>query len=190
MELLLSAAILLILLPISAISHSQLEPANEMAAAHLTKLLSTYIEALHIIHNHGVLDGYGHISVQNPDDPRTFFMMHQRAPALVSRLDDISEYRVSDAEPVDPDAPAAPLERYIHSETLKRYSHVNVVVHGHAEELVAFGVSSVRLKPVIHMAPFLGRFANVSIVCCSYNLRGTYSVLTPFVWYRARNTLF
>ncbi len=98
----------------------------------------------------------GHLSVRNPDDPATFFMMRQLAPAAVSRLEDIGEYRISDAEPVDTSTPVAPLERYIHNEVLKRYSDVNVVLHGHPEELVAYGISSVKLRPVIHMAPFLG----------------------------------
>ena len=137
--------------------HNQLLAAYEiMASADSTELLSTYIDALHILHHHGVLDAFGHLSVRNPDDPETFFMMHQLAPAAVSRLENIGEYRISDAEPVDTSTPVAPLERYIHNEALKRYSEVNVVLHGHPEELVAYGVSSVKLRPVIHMAPFLG----------------------------------
>ncbi len=127
-----------------------------MASENTTELLSTYIDALHILHHHGVLDVFGHLSVRNPDDPATFFMMRQLAPAAVSRLEDIGEYRISDAEPVDTSTPVAPLERYIHNEVLKRYSDVNVVLHGHPEELVAYGISSVKLRPVIHMAPFLG----------------------------------
>jgi len=96
--------------------------------------------------------------------------MHQLAPALVSRLDDIGEYRISDAEPVDPSTPPAPFERYIHSEILKRYSDVHVVLHGHPEELVAYGVSSVKLRPVIHMAPFLGTSDNMTIY---YNINSS-----------------
>ncbi|KAK4236692.1 class II aldolase and Adducin N-terminal domain-containing protein [Achaetomium macrosporum] len=127
-----------------------------MASTNITQLLATYIHALHILHHHGVLDGYGHLSVRNPDNAATFFMMHQRAPALVSGLDDIGEYRVSDAEPVSPGTPAAPLERYIHSETLERYPDINVVLHGHAGELVSYSISDVPLRAAIHMAPFLG----------------------------------
>ncbi|KAK3898698.1 class II aldolase and Adducin N-terminal domain-containing protein [Staphylotrichum tortipilum] len=133
-----------------------------MISANITSLLATYIDALHILHHHGVLDGYGHLSVRHPDNPPTFFMMRQVAPALVSGLDDIGEYRVSDAEPVHPDTPAAPIERFIHSELLKRYSDVNVVLHGHPNELIACSIApEARLKPVIHMAPFLG--SNVPI---------------------------
>ncbi len=127
-----------------------------MAAPNTSELLATYIDALHILHFHGVVDGFGHLSARNPDNSTTFFMMHQLAPAVVSHRDDIGEYRILDAEPVDPGIPAAPLERFIHSEVLKRYSDVRVVLHGHPKELVTSGVSSVALRPVIHMAGFLG----------------------------------
>ncbi|KAL2167448.1 hypothetical protein VTG60DRAFT_1199 [Thermothelomyces hinnuleus] len=52
---------------------------------------------------------------------------------------------------------AAPSERYIHSEVLKRYPGINVALHGHPEELTAYSISNVPLRPVIHMAPFLGK---------------------------------
>ncbi|KAJ4289381.1 hypothetical protein N0V88_006860 [Collariella sp. IMI 366227] len=104
----------------------------------------------------GLLDGYGHLSVRNPDNPPTFFMMHQLAPALVLGLDDVGEYRVSNAEPVYPGTPAAPSERLIHSEVLKRYPDVNVVLYGHPEELISYSISHVPLRAAIHMAPFLG----------------------------------
>jgi ribulose-5-phosphate 4-epimerase/fuculose-1-phosphate aldolase len=108
-----------------------------MVSANITGLLATYIHALHILHFHGVLDGYGHLSVRNPDNPPTFFLMGRIAPALVSGPEDIGEFRVSDAEPVRPGQPQPPIERYIHSEVLKRYPDVNVVLHGHPQELVS-----------------------------------------------------
>ncbi|KAK4151221.1 class II aldolase and Adducin N-terminal domain-containing protein [Chaetomidium leptoderma] len=148
-----------------------------MVMVNITELLATYINALHILHYHGVLDGYGHLSVRNPNNPPTFFMMHQMAPALVSGLDDIGEYRVSDAEPVHPGTPAAPLERYIHSEILKRYSDVNVVLHGHPEELVAYSIGSVPLAAVIHMAPFLGEKVPVFDITDYYQPNDTQDLL-------------
>ncbi|KAJ4287495.1 hypothetical protein N0V88_007595 [Collariella sp. IMI 366227] len=127
-----------------------------MVTVNITQVLANYIHALHILHYHRVLDGYGHLSVRNPDNPPTFFMMRQLAPALVSGLDDIGEYRVSDAEPVYPGTPAAPAERFIHSEVLKRYPDVNVVLHGHPEELISYSISHVPLRAATHQAPFLG----------------------------------
>ncbi|KAL2263588.1 hypothetical protein VTK26DRAFT_6055 [Humicola hyalothermophila] len=128
-----------------------------MVSTNYIQLLATYIDALHILHHHGVLDGYGHLSVRNPNNPSTFFMSHRDlAPALVSGLDDIGEYRVSDAEPVGPDTPPTYLERFIHSEIYQMYSEVDVVLHGHAEELVSFSVSVVPLRPVVAQAAFFG----------------------------------
>ncbi|KAL2015394.1 hypothetical protein VTK56DRAFT_5548 [Thermocarpiscus australiensis] len=127
-----------------------------MYTANITQLLATYIHALHILHNHGVLDGYGHLSVRNPINPPTFFMLHTVAPALVASLDDIAEYRVSDATPVDPNAPQGPIERFIHSEMLKRYPDINVVLHGHPDTLISYSINHVPLRPAIHMAGFLG----------------------------------
>ncbi|KAK4096966.1 hypothetical protein N658DRAFT_435070 [Parathielavia hyrcaniae] len=120
-----------------------------MVSTNLTELLATYIHALHILHFHGVLDGYGHLSVRNPNNPPTFFLMGRLAPALVSGPDDIGEFRVSDAEPVAPGMPEPPIERYIHSELLKRYPAANVVLHGHPPELISYSVSDVPLRPWI-----------------------------------------
>ncbi|KAK4120143.1 arad-like aldolase/epimerase [Parathielavia appendiculata] len=120
-----------------------------MVSANITELLATYIHALHILHLHGVLDGYGHLSVRNPDNPPTFFLMGRLAPALVSSPDDIGEFRVSDAEPVSPGMPQPPIERYIHSEVLKRYPDVNVVLHGHSPELFLYSLTDVPLRPWI-----------------------------------------
>lgn len=43
------------------------------------------------------------------------------APALVTSREDIEEYHVSDASPVNPDASRGFAERFIHSEIYKRF---------------------------------------------------------------------
>lgn len=122
----------------------------------LNAILYTLITASHICHYHGVLDAYGHISVRSPNNKSTFFLSHNLAPALISDLDDLVEYRVDDAEPVNPDTKAGYSERCIHSEILKKYAHVNSVIHSHAPDVLPFCISDVPLKPSIHMAGFLG----------------------------------
>ncbi|KAG7286844.1 hypothetical protein NEMBOFW57_009161 [Staphylotrichum longicolle] len=148
-----------------------------MVSTNLTELLAAYINALHILHRHGVLDGFGHLSVRNPNNPPTFFMVHAIAPALVSGLDDISEYRISDAKPVNPDDPAGPIERFIHSEVLKRYADVNVVLHGHPPELITYGVSSVKFRPVFHGAAFLGEHVPIFDITKHYQPNDTQDFL-------------
>ncbi|KAF2169524.1 hypothetical protein M409DRAFT_19938 [Zasmidium cellare ATCC 36951] len=119
-------------------------------------LFSTLITANHILHNHSVVDAYGHISVRNPQNPQTFFLSRSLAPALVSKREDLEEYYVEDASPVNKDAPKGYAERFIHSETYKKYSGVNSVVHAHNEAVLPFSITSVPLRPVFHMGGVMG----------------------------------
>ena len=84
-------------------------------------------------------------------------MPRNTAPANVASHKDLVQYHVSDASPVDPNAPRGYVERYIHSEIYKRYPQVNGVIHSHAPETVPYGITSVPLRPCIHMAGFLGK---------------------------------
>ncbi|KAK5707332.1 hypothetical protein LTR17_020783 [Elasticomyces elasticus] len=85
------------------------------------ELFATLITANHILHYHNVVDAFGHISARNPQDDRTFFLSKNVAPALVSGRDDIEEYYVADASPVNKDAPDGYKERFIHSEIYKKF---------------------------------------------------------------------
>lgn len=114
------------------------------------------VTASHILHYHDVLDAYGHISVRNPDNADTFYMPRNLAPALISTVDDIVEYKVEDASAVEENAPRGYLERFIHSEIYKRYPGINCVVHSHAADVLPYCVSKVPLKATTHMAGFLG----------------------------------
>ncbi|MCJ1305710.1 hypothetical protein MMC08_008526 [Hypocenomyce scalaris] len=121
------------------------------------QLLRDLITANHIIHYHGVVDAYGHISVRHPDQPDTYLMSANMAPALVSSPTDFVQYRVEDSTPYyNENAPRGFIERYIHSEIYKRYPHVQCVVHSHAEAVLPYAVSGVPLEPMYHMAGFLG----------------------------------
>lgn len=82
------------------------------------------------------------------------------APGTVSSVDDLVAYRIGDASPVDPNAPKGYSERFIHSECLKAYPEMHAVVHSHAEECLPYGVTGVKLKPIYHMAGFLGQSAD------------------------------
>ena len=82
--------------------------------------LKDLITANHILHNHHVLDAYGHISLRNPNNPQTFFLSHSIAPALVTSPSDIVEYNIEDASPVQDGVSKGYNERCIHSEILKK----------------------------------------------------------------------
>jgi ribulose-5-phosphate 4-epimerase/fuculose-1-phosphate aldolase len=122
----------------------------------LEDLFSGLVTACHILHHHGIFDAYGHISVRSPDNPATFWMPCNMAPALVSSSDDLVEYKVDSAEPIEKNAKPGYLERHIHSEIYKRFPTVNCVVHSHASDVLPYTVSGVPLRSTIHMASFLG----------------------------------
>ena len=54
------------------------------------ELLEDLAIANRILVNEGVLDGFGHISVRNPDRTDRFYISRSMAPALVT-VDDILE---------------------------------------------------------------------------------------------------
>jgi ribulose-5-phosphate 4-epimerase/fuculose-1-phosphate aldolase len=114
------------------------------------------ITSSHILHNHGIFDAYGHVSVRNPDNLDHFLMPRNTPPALISSVDDIVEYKIEDASPVEKDAPAGYGERCIHSEIYKKFPGVNAVLHCHATDVLPFTISEVPLKACIHTAGFLG----------------------------------
>ncbi|KAF2190322.1 arad-like aldolase/epimerase [Zopfia rhizophila CBS 207.26] len=132
-----------------------------MALANITRLLSTLIAANHILHYHGILDAYGHISVRNPNNAFTFFLSRVMPPALVSSASDIVEYRIDDASPVDRNAPTGFAERFIHSEAMKRYPTVNSVIHSHTPAVILYGITKVPLLPAGQSGTVIGKNAPV-----------------------------
>ncbi|KAK4188444.1 fumarylacetoacetate hydrolase domain-containing protein 2 [Podospora australis] len=115
-----------------------------------------YINGCHILHNHGVLDAYGHLSVRHPVDRNVFIMSRNMAPALVSSPSDLIQYEIEEARPLNPaNVAESYLERFIHAAIFKLYADINAVVHSHAEAVLPFTISRVRLKPCFHLAGFL-----------------------------------
>jgi ribulose-5-phosphate 4-epimerase/fuculose-1-phosphate aldolase len=78
------------------------------------------------------------------------------APGVVSTQDDLIEYYVKDSSTVDPNAKKGYSERFIHGELFRMYPSINCVVHSHAEEVLPYVTAGVPLKPIFHMAGFLG----------------------------------
>ncbi|KAF2432164.1 arad-like aldolase/epimerase [Tothia fuscella] len=122
----------------------------------LTELYRIIVTANHILHNQDVVDAFGHISVRHPTKPDVYILSANMAPSLVSRPSDLVEYYVANSSAVDPNAPKGFIERYIHSEMYKKYSNISCVIHSHAETVLSFAVSGVPLRPVYHMAGFMG----------------------------------
>jgi ribulose-5-phosphate 4-epimerase/fuculose-1-phosphate aldolase len=69
--------------------------------------LRKFVHACHILHYHGLVDAYGHLSYRVSD---AFFLMSRYlAPALVSSVDDLVLYNVDDGEAIHADAPRGKL---------------------------------------------------------------------------------
>jgi ribulose-5-phosphate 4-epimerase/fuculose-1-phosphate aldolase len=125
-----------------------------MTAIARTDLLDDLVAANHILAGLGVLDGFGHVSVRDPDDPDTYLMSRSLAPELVAP-DDIMAFDLA-SSPRDGDTRTPYLERFIHGAIYARRPDVHAVVHSHAPGVVPFAASTVPLRPVYHMGGFLG----------------------------------
>jgi len=90
---------------------------------------------------YSVLDAYGHLSIRHIAKPDLFVMPRQIAPALVCSPEDLVDYRVSDATPIDASMTDGYVERYIHSEIYKKYPTVHAVIHSHADSVIPYGIS-------------------------------------------------
>ena len=110
--------------------------------------------ANHILTMNGVLDAYGHVSVRSARDPNHFFLSRHIPAGTVTR-DDIIEYDL-DSKQVGGKPGTGYTERFIHSEIYRARPDVMSIVHCHSPDIIPFTVTDVPLRPMIHMAAFLG----------------------------------
>jgi ribulose-5-phosphate 4-epimerase/fuculose-1-phosphate aldolase len=118
------------------------------------ELVDDLVAANRILAQEGVVDAFGHVSARHNRDPGRFFLSRSLAPALVTP-DDLIEYDL-DGRAVNANGRSQYLERFIHGEVYKARPDVRAVVHAHAPSIVPFGVSTIPLRPVFHMAAFIG----------------------------------
>ena len=117
-------------------------------------LIEDLVCAYRTLAEHGVLDSYGHVSVRSDRDPQRYFLSRSLAPELVTE-GDIMEYDL-DSNPVDGRGREMYRERFIHGEIYKTRPEVQAVVHNHSPSVIPFGVTTARLRPIFHMASFVG----------------------------------
>src|SRR3989442_8186012 len=120
----------------------------------LEKALRDVVIANRILAHEGVVDAYGHVSVRHPLDPARYLLSRSRAPELVER-GDIVEFDL-EGKSVGGDTRAPYLERFIHGAIYEARPDVQAVVHAHAEAVLPFTISATPLRPVVHMASFIG----------------------------------
>ena len=142
-----------VLLGMHAAVGAQQPPASAGAAD--PSLIEDLVAAYRILAQQGVLDGFGHVSARHNRAANRFIMARSLAPELVTAAD-LIEFDL-DGNAVDARGRSLYSERFIHAEIYRARQDVRAVVHGHAASLIPFGVTSVPLRPVYHMASFIGR---------------------------------
>ena len=125
-----------------------------MQAGEIESALSDLVIANRILANENVVDAYGHVSLRHPRDPQRFFLARSLSPDRVER-GDIMEFDL-EGNPTGGDARQPYLERFIHAAAYEARPDVQAVVHAHAEDVLPFGITAARLRPVIHSGSFMG----------------------------------
>lgn len=133
--------------PAPAEAHTSAGPADPA-------LIEDLVAANRILYDQGVVDGFGHVSARHDKDPGRYLLARSMAPALVT-ADDIMEYDL-DSIPVDPRGRTSYLERFIHGAIYRARPDVKAVVHSHSPAVLPFADTSVALRPMNHIAGFLG----------------------------------
>lgn len=118
------------------------------------ELLEDLVAANRVLAGHGVVDGYGHVSVRHPRDPDRYLLARSLAPELVA-AGDIMEYDL-DSNPLDASGRAMYVERFIHGEIYRVRPDVAAIVHHHSPSVIPFAATSVSLQPLYHMSAFVG----------------------------------
>jgi HCOMODA/2-hydroxy-3-carboxy-muconic semialdehyde decarboxylase len=117
-------------------------------------LVADLVAGYRILAQQGVLDGFGHVSARQNRSADHFLMSRSLAPELVT-ANDIMEFDL-DGNAANGDRRASYSERFIHAGIYRARPDVRSVVHAHAPSLIPFGVSGTPLRPVYHMASFIG----------------------------------
>jgi len=123
------------------------------APAARAALIDDIVIGSRILADFGVLDGFGHVSARDPNNPDHFLMARSLAPALVTAAD-IMEFDL-DGNAIDARGRSLFLERFIHSEIYRARPDVMAVVHTHSPGVIPFSISQVPLRAVFHNAAFL-----------------------------------
>jgi ribulose-5-phosphate 4-epimerase/fuculose-1-phosphate aldolase len=117
-------------------------------------LVDKLVVANRILYDQGIVDGLGHVSVRHDSAEDVFLLSCNRAPGLVKAADIVSYDFDGNAVSTTSERPY--LERFIHGEIYRARPDVLAVVHSHSPSVIPFGVTGQRLRPIYHMAGFLG----------------------------------
>jgi ribulose-5-phosphate 4-epimerase/fuculose-1-phosphate aldolase len=117
------------------------------------------IIATRILVNEHVINGFGHVSVRDPNRSDRYFMTRDNFGKT-----DVEDYIVEldlDSNSCKPDGLKLSLERFIHGEIYRARPDVNAIVHTHSPALIPFSISKTPLQPLYHMCGFLAAGAPI-----------------------------
>ena len=146
-------AVCMCLLLFAGPSYAQSEAPFNQQPKTAAEAIEMLVQANRILANENILDHMGHVTVRNPENPKTFFMARAMAPELVTK-NDIVELDL-DGNVVTKTAMLPYSERVIHATIYKVRPDVNAVVHAHFIEALIFSVVNVPVKPLINEASML-----------------------------------
>jgi ribulose-5-phosphate 4-epimerase/fuculose-1-phosphate aldolase len=144
---------------VGAQTQTQTQTQTSVDPAGNAAVIDDIVTGSRVLADFGVLDGFGHVSARDPNNPNHFLMSRSLAPALVT-AGDIMEFDL-DGNAVDARGRALFLERFIHAEIYKARPDVMAVVHTHSPNVIPFTISQVPLRAVFHNAAFLAAGAPV-----------------------------
>jgi ribulose-5-phosphate 4-epimerase/fuculose-1-phosphate aldolase len=107
-----------------------------------------------ILARENVVDAFGHVSIRHPARADRFFMSRSRAPELVT-VADLMEFEL-DGTPVDAKGRTPYSERFIHGAIFEKRTDVTSVIHNHSHEIIPYGITPVKLRPVLHVGAAIG----------------------------------
>src|SRR6476620_11051879 len=116
--------------------------------------LDDLVAAYRILAQYGVIDAYGHVSIRSPSNPQRYLIARSLAPEVV-QVEDLMEYDL-DSNALDARGRESVRERFIHGEVYKARPDVMAVVHNHSPSVIPFSVTGVPMRPIYHMASFIG----------------------------------
>ena len=116
--------------------------------------LDDLVAAYRILAQYGVIDAYGHVSIRSPSNPQRYLIARSLAPEVV-QVEDLMEYDL-DSNALDARGRESVRERFINGEVYKARPDVMAVVHNHSPSVIPFSVTGVPMRPIYHMASFIG----------------------------------
>lgn len=125
----------------------------------MKQCLDDLVIATKILVNEQVIDGFGHVSVRNPEKPDRYFMTRDNFGGF-NEENYIIELDL-DSNPCKHNEIKPSVERFIHGEIYRVRPDVNAIVHTHSPALIPFGVSKTPLQPLYHMCGFLAAGAPI-----------------------------